>query len=224
VLGLPVRLGGVTVGTPDRLLRLPARVAERRGPGPCSLLPRSGRVHSCHCRGRPQRRRARCPAAVGARLSGDHRARRRVFDGARSSGPITAFNNLRRPAARDTQSKTGDVAQRLYRPAGCRPKPRGDRRSAAQGLAGITAVKRSHYPPLSRGVHIADAPIELLQGVFRCLSIALHLGFGLTDSSPPLCVLSGLVRVVLQSQPLPQAITTASRGRRRRLLNRGSAA
>jgi hypothetical protein len=169
VLGLPVRLGGVTVGTPDRLLRLPARVAERRGPGPCSLLPRSGRVHSCHCRGRPQRRRARCPAAVGARLSGDHRARRRVFDGARSSGPITAFNNLRRPAARDTQSKTGDVAQRLYRPAGCRPKPRGDRRSAAQGLAGITAVKRSHYPPLSRGVHIADAPIELLQGVFKCL-------------------------------------------------------
>jgi hypothetical protein len=57
-------------------------------------------------------------------------------------------------------------------------------------------VKRSRYPLFSRAGHIADAPIELLQGVFRCLSIALHLGFGLTDSSPPQCVLSTLMRVV----------------------------
>jgi hypothetical protein len=97
VLGLPVSLGGVTVGSLDRLLRPPARVAGRRAPGPCSL-PRCGQVHSCHCRGRRQRRRAPLPSCSGRSISGDHRAWRRVFDGARSSGPITAFNNLRRRA------------------------------------------------------------------------------------------------------------------------------
>jgi hypothetical protein len=51
-------------------------------------------------------------------------------------------------------------------------------------------------------VHIADAPIELQRGVFRCLSIVLHLGFELTDSSPRRCVLrvlSTLMRVVYLS-------------------------
>ena len=32
-------------------------------------------------------------------------------------------------------------------------------------------------------VHIADAPIELLQSILRCSSIALHLVFELTDPS-----------------------------------------
>ena len=50
VLGLPVRLGGVTVGTLD-VLRPPACVAGRRVPGRRSL-PRCGRIHPCHCRGR----------------------------------------------------------------------------------------------------------------------------------------------------------------------------
>jgi hypothetical protein len=35
-------------------------------------------------------------------------------------------------------------------------------------------------------VQIADARIELLQGILRCVSIALHLLFELTDPSPPL--------------------------------------
>jgi hypothetical protein len=175
-------------------------------------------------RGRPRCRRARCPAAVSARLSGDHRARRRVFDGARSSGPMTAFNNLWRRAARDTQSKTCDVAQ--YRPAGCRLKPRAGQRRRV--CLGITAVKRSRSPPLSRAVHIADAPIELLQGVFRCLRSTSASSSRIRASAMrparsaarPLHSDASCVFLSLCHRPS----RPASRGRPRRLLSRGSAA
>jgi hypothetical protein len=180
-------------------------------------------------RGRPQRRRARCPAAVRARLSGNHRARRRVFGGAikwtddrlqQSAAPS-------RPATPKARPVTWPNA--WYRPAGCRPKPRGDRQSAAQGLAGITAVKRSRYPRLSRAVHMADAPIELLRLQMLVDSAPPRLRADGFEPPPcvlrvPLCVLSTLLRVVYFSASAHRPSRPASRGRRRRLLSRGSAA
>ena len=69
-------------------------------------------------------------------------------------------------------------------------------------------------PFFPRAVQIADAPIELLQSILRCASIALHLVFELTDPSPPLRILCALLRILcallLSSvfQRLPQVITT----------------
>ena len=111
VLGLPVRLGGVTVGTLDVFLRPAARLAGRRVPslGPLS---RGDGIHSCHSCGRPQCRRAGRAIAVRAGLSGDHRARCGLSDGPRPRGLDGRFQQAATRSARH-QSKIGDVAQRL---------------------------------------------------------------------------------------------------------------
>ena len=51
-------------------------------------------------------------------------------------------------------------------------------------------------PLFSRAVQIADAPIELLQSILRCASIALHLVLELTDPSRPLRILCALLRLL----------------------------
>src|SRR5215217_3290851 len=60
--------------------------------------------------------------------------------------------------------------------------------------ANVRAVarERSRHPPFPAAVHIADAPIELREGILRCLSIAVDLVFQFTNPSSLLRVLRAL--------------------------------
>ena len=81
VLGLPVRLGGVTVGTLDVFYEQPHVWQDDE----CQALGRYRdlvKLHLRDSRGRPQRRRAGPPTAIRAGLPRHHRARCGLPDGA----------------------------------------------------------------------------------------------------------------------------------------------